>query len=144
MPRVIGEEVCGEIGVAEHAILVEGVAEGNRAPVVPAVVYVRHGRVRLAVERQPERRPLEAATGTVVGSSKRVKGADQPDIPVRVVEYQRDGLLAMLHVGWGGLVELLEQRRDQFIEQEIAHLLGECDLPTRRWIVICRGQIGPC
>ena len=89
------------------------------------------------VERPSERGRLEPVTGAVVvASQQRAEGADQADVPVQVVEDQRDRLLAMLHVFRRGLVELLEERRHHLVDQQIAHLLGECDLPGGRGLVI--------
>jgi hypothetical protein len=53
LPRVLSrlEELVGELGVAEHAIRVEGVAEGKRGSIVPALVQALDGLVRLALER---------------------------------------------------------------------------------------------
>ena len=57
----------------------------------------------------------------------RLERADQPDLTIEVVEDQRDRLLAAFDVLWSGLLELLEQRRDELVQQEIAHLTRECD-----------------
>src|SRR5262249_24466150 len=61
--------------------------------------------------------------------------SDQSHIPVRVVEDQRDGLLAMLYVVRRSLVELLEQRGEQFVEHEVARFLIESDRLVRGRIV---------
>jgi len=54
LPRVIRllEELIGEVRMAERTSLVKGVAEGDRAPVVPAGAHALDGGVRLALERQ--------------------------------------------------------------------------------------------
>src|SRR5262249_55095077 len=49
--RLLEELIC-EVRMAERTSLVEGVAEGDRAPVVPAGAHPLDGRVRLAIERQ--------------------------------------------------------------------------------------------
>src|SRR5256885_1876220 len=86
------KELVGEIGVAEHAIRVQGVAEGKRASKVPALAHALDGLVRLALEGELDRCLLEGVPGKVVVSpQERGKDADQPHIPICVVEYQGDG-----------------------------------------------------
>src|SRR5262249_40529347 len=106
----------------------EGVAEGDRAPIVPAIAHAFDGRVRLALEREGQRLLLEYVAGKVVDPAlERGKDTDQPHISVRVVEDQRDCLLTLLNVVWGGFVELLEQRGEQLIEHEITRPLRKSD-----------------
>src|SRR2546430_1670302 len=112
----LSEELVGEVRMAEHTTLVEGVAEGDRASIIPATAHTLDGSVRLALQSEGQRPPLERVAGKVVyPTKKRGKETDQPHIPVRVVEYERDRLLALLDVACSSLVELLEQRREQLI-----------------------------
>src|SRR5262249_42195536 len=89
------EKGLGEVGVAEHAVLVEGVAEGHRALVVPGVVHALDVGDGRSAERELQRAPLEAAARPIVGAAlQRPERADQPHVAVQVVEDQRDRLLA--------------------------------------------------
>jgi hypothetical protein len=47
------EELLSEIGVALHAGLMKGVAEGNGAPIVPAVVHLLDRGVRPTLLSHP-------------------------------------------------------------------------------------------
>ena len=85
----------------------------------------------LALECELKRPPFEVAVGRGILASQRIECADQPDITIEVVEDQRDRLLAVLDVLWRGLVEFLEQRRDELVEQEIAHFSSECHFAIR-------------
>ena|SRR5712691_6592528 len=53
-----------------------------------------------------------------------------------VVEYQRDGLLAGLHVLRSCFFEFLEECGEQFVEHETAHILCEQDLTIRRTVIV--------
>jgi hypothetical protein len=102
----------------------------------PRLVLALHGRMRLAFERQLHRFPLEAAGRPVVRSSKqRPERANQPHVPVEVVEDQRDRLLAVRHVGGRRFIELGKESGEKLVEQQVAHLLRKRDLFIRRSIV---------
>ena len=62
----LGEELVGEVRMAEHATRVEGVAEGDRASIVPAIADALDGRVPVALEREGQRPALERVAGKVV------------------------------------------------------------------------------
>src|SRR5215204_5588454 len=68
LPGVIRllEELRGKVRVAERAARVHGVAEGDRAAVVPAVAVALDRLVRLALERERQRLLLERVTRDVV------------------------------------------------------------------------------
>src|SRR5215203_4401619 len=131
------EELRGEVRVAERAARVHGVAEGDGAAIVPAVAVTLDGRVRLALKRERQRLLLERVTRDVVVPAEERGGvADEPDVPVRVVEDERDGLLALLHVLRRRLAELLKQRGEDLILEEVGRLLGELLLLVGGGVVV--------
>ena len=79
---------------------------------------------RLGLE--PVGRPI------VVPAEQRTERPDEPHVPVQVVEDQRNRLLAVRHVLACGLVELREERRDQLVDHQIAHLGRERYVAIRR------------
>src|SRR5262249_6748500 len=93
--------------------------------------------ILVALERERQRTALERVAGKVVRpAQQRTKYADQPHIPVGVVEYQRDRMLAFFSVVRSRLIELLKQRSDQLFLQEIRRILGEGDFLIRGGIVV--------
>src|SRR6185503_1517287 len=96
---------------------------------VPAVANTLDGGIAIALERFGQRPPLERIARKIVEPTlERGKDAYQPEIPVRVVEYERDCLLPVFYVLGRGLAKLLQQRSEHLIGQEVACRFCESNL----------------